>query len=120
MSRDALLTPQRIRYVRTQEHKLFKSLMDVAGSKQDELRQMMDAMLDTIGPKLQDEAATFEFTGVDVPADYVVKDGRVLRECHSQVGVYDGPARTFLRIFKVTFVQIIVNSTNVTLRTCNV
>ena len=86
MSRDVLLTPQRIRYVRTQESKLFKSLMDVAGSKQVELRRMMDSMLETLSPQLRQEAATFEFTGVDVPADFVVKDSRTLRICHAQVG----------------------------------
>eukprot|EP00117_Sycon_ciliatum_P045951 scpid74152/ scgid32972/ Dual serine/threonine and tyrosine protein kinase; Dusty protein kinase; Receptor-interacting serine/threonine-protein kinase 5 len=88
MSRDVLLTPQRIRYVRTQEHRLFSSLMDVAGSKQDELRRMMDEMLETLSPQLRQEATTFEFTGVDIPADCVVRDSKTLRICHSQIKAF--------------------------------
>lgn len=88
MSRDVLLTPQRIKYARMQERELFMSLLAVANSKQNELQAMVESILATLTPILQEEAANFTFTHVEIPPDKVVRDGRTVRRCHEQVIVW--------------------------------
>ena len=61
------------------------SLLDVANSKQNELQIMVESLLATLTPVLQEEAANFVFTDVELPADNVVRDGRTVRRCLEQV-----------------------------------
>lgn len=88
MSRDVLLTPKRIEYVRTQEGRLFSDLMALATSNQAELRRKVDSLLVTLAPTLREEVADFEFTEFSLPEDDIVRSGHMLRRCTEQVKAF--------------------------------
>ncbi|XP_065178557.1 dual serine/threonine and tyrosine protein kinase-like [Sycon ciliatum] len=85
MSRDVLLTPRRILYVKRKEHELFAAMMDLATLKQAELRKSVELILSTLTPIVSEEAAIFQFQKLSLPEDLVVKDSKTLRRCAEQI-----------------------------------
>ena len=85
MSRDVLLTPRRILYVKRKERELHSAMTDLATSKQSELRKSVELILNTLTPIVSEEAAIYEFQKIPLPEDLIVKDSKTLRRCAEQI-----------------------------------
>lgn len=63
LSRDLAITPKRIRYARQREDALYRSLLDLAHNKQDEIRNMIVATTREVREEVLKKAANFQFQG---------------------------------------------------------
>lgn len=85
MSRDVLLTPRRIQYVKRKEHELHSAMSELATSKQAELRRSVEIIINTLTPIVSEEAAIFEFQKMSLSEDLIVRDSKTLRRCAEQI-----------------------------------
>jgi len=85
MARDISITPKRLTYSRSKEEELFKSLMDIANKKQEEIKEVIRDTIDTLSPRLQEEASLLKFDGVGLDDDYGLLDNDDLEKCTLQV-----------------------------------
>lgn len=63
MAREIQITPRRISYAREKEAELYDSLMAIASSKQDEIRNLIMDTVAKMKDDLLDKAAAYEFKG---------------------------------------------------------
>ena len=85
MARDISITPKRLTYSRSKEEELFKSLMDIANKKQEEIKEVIRDTIDTLSPRLQEEASLLKFDGVRLDDDSGLLDSDDLEKCTLQV-----------------------------------
>ncbi|XP_064081150.1 dual serine/threonine and tyrosine protein kinase-like isoform X1 [Macrobrachium nipponense] len=65
MAREIQITPRRISYAREKEAELYESLMAIASSKQDEIRNVILDTIEKMKDDLLERAANYEFREVD-------------------------------------------------------
>ena len=61
MARDICITPKRVSYARAKEEELFRSLMDIANRKQEEIKEVIHGTVETLSPRLQEEAGLLKY-----------------------------------------------------------
>jgi hypothetical protein len=64
MAREMLITPKKLDFAREKEDELYKSLMAVAVSKIDEIKELISETIKDISQTVQDEAANFDFASL--------------------------------------------------------
>ena len=85
MARDISITPKRIVYARAKEDELFRSLMDIANRKQEEIRDVIHGTIESLAPRLQEEAAHLQFVNVELTESCELMDLDDLEKCTLQV-----------------------------------
>ena len=85
MARDISITPKRLAYARCKEEELFKSLMDIANKKQEEIKEVIRDTIDTLSPRLQEEASLLKLDGVKLDDNFGLLDNDDLEKCTLQV-----------------------------------
>ncbi|XP_057312064.1 dual serine/threonine and tyrosine protein kinase-like isoform X2 [Hydractinia symbiolongicarpus] len=85
MARDISITPKRISYARAKEEELFRSLMDIANKKQEEIKEVIHGTVETLSPRLQEEAAFLKIQNVEFKENNELVDLEELERCTHQV-----------------------------------
>lgn len=85
MARDISITPKRITYARSKEEELFRSLMDIANRKQEEIKEVIHGTIEALSPKLQEEAGLLKMQGVEFNSNLELVDIEDLEKCIQQV-----------------------------------
>ena len=85
MARDISITPKRLAYARSKEEELFKSLMDIANKKQEEIKDVIHDTIETLTPRLQEEASLLKFDGVKLNENSELLENDDLEKCTLQV-----------------------------------
>lgn len=83
MSRDLIFTPKKIDFVKSKERELYKSLMDVAVSGVNEIKEIVAQTIRDLSDKIQEDAANFNVT------QQVTGDGKLssrdISQCAEQI-----------------------------------
>lgn len=85
MARDITITPKRLAYARAKEEELFRSLMDIANRKQEEIKEVIHDTIETLTPRLQEEASLLKFDGVKLNEESELLENEDLEKCTLQV-----------------------------------
>ncbi|XP_071546873.1 dual serine/threonine and tyrosine protein kinase-like [Panulirus ornatus] len=85
MAREIQITPRRISYAREKEAELYESLMAIASSKQDEIRNLIIDTVAKMKDDLLDKAAAYEFKDVETLPSSEVVCGREVRQCTGEI-----------------------------------
>lgn len=85
LARDISITPKRISYARAKEDELFRSLMDIANKKQEEIKEVIHSTVEALSPRLQEEAGLLKITGVEFKQNLELVDLEDLEKCIQQV-----------------------------------
>lgn len=85
MARDISITPKRVSYARAKEEELFRSLMDIANRKQEEIKEVIHGTINALSPRLQEEAGLLKIQDVDFKETLELVDIEDLERCTSQV-----------------------------------
>ena len=85
LARDISITPKRISYARAKEDELFRSLMDIANKKQEEIKEVIHSTIESLSPQLQEEAGLLKIQGVDFQQNLELVDIEDLERCVQQV-----------------------------------
>lgn len=64
MTRDLLVTPRRIAFVRSKENQLYETLMEMVVKKQDEIRAIINSMLEQLRAHVPSLVDDLEFPGI--------------------------------------------------------
>ncbi|KFM64300.1 Dual serine/threonine and tyrosine protein kinase, partial [Stegodyphus mimosarum] len=80
LSRDLMITPKRIQYARLREEALYKSLLDLAHNKQDEIKNMIVGTIFEIKDEVLQKAANFRFQGAVI--DECIQESLTARTVH--------------------------------------
>ncbi|XP_022255837.1 dual serine/threonine and tyrosine protein kinase-like [Limulus polyphemus] len=64
MTRDMMMTPKRLEYIRQREAELYTSLLTIANKKQEEIRQLIVSTVIGMRDELLEEAAIHQFQGL--------------------------------------------------------
>ena len=85
LARDISITPKRITYARSKEEELFRSLMDIANRKQEEIKEVIHSTIESLSPQLQEEAGLLKIQGVELQQNLELVDIEDLERCIQQV-----------------------------------
>ena len=85
MARDISITPKRVTYARAKEEELFRSLMEIANLKQEEIKDVIHTTIEALEPRLLEEASLLSIVGVDFKDTGELVDIEDLERCISQV-----------------------------------
>jgi len=85
LARDISITPKRITYARAKEEELFRSLMDIANRKQEEIKEVIHSTVESLSPQLQEEAGLLKIQGVEFQQNLELVDIEDLERCIQQV-----------------------------------
>nr|XP_045622395.1 dual serine/threonine and tyrosine protein kinase-like [Procambarus clarkii] len=85
MAREIQITPRRITYARDKEAELYESLMAIASSKQDEIRNVISDTISKMKDDLLDQAAAYEFKDAESLSTGEVVCGREVRQCTGEI-----------------------------------
>lgn len=85
MARDISITPKRLAYARAKEDELFRSLMDIANRKQEEIKEVIHDTIETLTPRLQEEASLLKLNGIKLNKESELLDSYDLEKCTLQV-----------------------------------
>ena len=85
MARDISITPKRLAYARSKEEELFKSLMDIANRKQEEIKDVIRDTIETLTPRLQEEASLLKLREVNLNDNSELLESENLEKCTLQV-----------------------------------
>eukprot|EP00794_Sanderia_malayensis_P006801 gene6801-7568_t len=85
MARDITITPKRLAYAHAKEEELFHSLMDIANKKQEEMKEVIHDTIETLTPRLQEEASLLKFEGVELTASSELVENEDIEKCTLQV-----------------------------------
>ena len=85
LARDISITPKRITYARSKEDELFRSLMDIANRKQEEIKEVIHSTIESLSPQLQEEAGLLKIQGVEFQQNLELVDIEDLERCIQQV-----------------------------------
>ena len=85
LARDISITPKRISYARAKEEELFKSLMDIANKKQEEIKDVIHSTVEALSPRLQEEAGLLRLVGVQFQQNLELVELDDLEKCTQQV-----------------------------------
>lgn len=68
MTRDLLVTPRRIAFVRSKENQLYETLMEMVVKKQDEIRAIINSTLEQLRAHVPSLIDDLEFPGMNLHA----------------------------------------------------
>ena len=85
IARDISVTPRRIAYARSKEEALFRSLLEVANNKQDEIRDVIRSAISLLSIKLQEEAGQLSLEGISLKKNLELSNLKDLERCIEQV-----------------------------------
>ncbi|KAK0063245.1 dual serine/threonine and tyrosine protein kinase [Biomphalaria pfeifferi] len=85
MARDMLITPKKLEFAREKEEELYKSLLKISVSKLDEIKELISTTISFIRSCLIEEAAEFQFIGIELDRNGGVRSARDLQACTEQI-----------------------------------
>ncbi|KAK7078735.1 hypothetical protein SK128_020487 [Halocaridina rubra] len=85
MAREIQITPRRINYAREKEAELYESLMAIASSKQDEIRNVILETIENMKDDLLERSANYEFKEVENTSLNEVVCPREVRICSGEI-----------------------------------
>ncbi|CAL1546423.1 unnamed protein product [Lymnaea stagnalis] len=85
MARDMLITPKKLEFAREKEVELYKSLLKISVSKLDEIKEMITTTISLIKSCLIEEAAEFDFIGIDLNQNGAASTSKELQACAEQI-----------------------------------
>ncbi|XP_022257624.1 dual serine/threonine and tyrosine protein kinase-like isoform X2 [Limulus polyphemus] len=85
MTRDMVITPKRLEYICQRETELYSSLMTIVNKKQEEIRQLIVSTITGMKNDLSEEAANYQFQGLNLPEKGELLSLQDLQICTIQI-----------------------------------
>ncbi|XP_041379735.1 dual serine/threonine and tyrosine protein kinase-like [Gigantopelta aegis] len=85
MARDMLITPKKLEFVKEKEDDLYKSLLRLAVSKQDEIKSLISGTISDMRFDLVEQAAEYDFIGVEIDDNGQILTAKGLKICAGQI-----------------------------------
>lgn len=84
MARDMLITPKRLEFVREKEEELYKSLLVIAVSKINEIRELISKTIHDISDSVKEECAAFDLSPYGICEDHRATS-REVKQCTERI-----------------------------------
>ncbi|XP_064606414.1 dual serine/threonine and tyrosine protein kinase-like [Liolophura sinensis] len=85
MARDMLITPRKLEFAREKEDELYRTFLQMAISKHDEIRNLISDTIEFMRSDILVKTEEYDFIGVDVPENGAIQTARDLKICTGQI-----------------------------------